>query len=140
MRLAEEGEAALDDDLRLGPGDQRPVVHLQEEPTEAPLAEDVGERLAPEAPPDELVQPLGLEGGHRAARRVELGAREPEHVRDENLGVDARRGHSRCAEPAFDLVDGIQGHHTLFAADSHVFLTPPLSREPAAAPRRRGLP
>ena len=46
VELAEEREAALDDDLRLGPRDQRAPVDLQRQPPEAPLAEDVGERLA----------------------------------------------------------------------------------------------
>ena len=43
---AEQLEAALDDDLRLGPGDEDAPVDLQRQPPEAPLAEDVRDRLA----------------------------------------------------------------------------------------------
>src|SRR6478736_1264865 len=39
-------ERPLDDDLGLGPRNQRPCVRLQRQPPEAPVAEDVCERLA----------------------------------------------------------------------------------------------
>ena len=42
----EQREAALDDDLGLGPRDERARVGLQRQPAEAPVAEHVGERLA----------------------------------------------------------------------------------------------
>jgi hypothetical protein len=137
--VVEEGQAALDDDLGLGPRDQGTFVHRQKQPAKAPLAEDVGERLAMDAAPDELVQSLAFVGRDRAVRRVELGARHPEHVGDQDLGVDAGRGDSRGAQPALDLVDLIQGHLDSFAADSHGFLTPQPLRAPAAAPPRRAL-
>ena len=42
----DRGERALDDDLGLGPRDERAGVGLQRQTAEAPVAEDVGERLA----------------------------------------------------------------------------------------------
>src|SRR6185436_19578970 len=139
-KLGEEREAALDDDFGLRPRDERPVVHLEKEPAKTPLAEDVAERLAPETALDELAEPLRLEGRDGASGRGELGAGKPEHIGHENLGVDARRRHPGSPKLTLDLVDRIQGHHYLFAADSHGVLTPRPLRAPGAAPRLRGLP
>ncbi len=135
--VAEKGETALDHDLGLGAGNERPVVDLEEKAAEAPLTEDVGERLAPDPAPNEFFQSPTLVGRHRAVRRVELGAGDSEHVGDQDLGVDARRRHTGCAELELDLVDGVQGHLDSFAADSHAFLTPRRLQAPAAAPLRR---
>ena len=98
LDAVEEREAALDDDLGLGPRDQRPAVDVQRQPPEAPLAEHVGERLARAAPLDELA-------GTRPARLVERPSRScrarraetPEHVREQLLGVDLRRGATPAA-------------------------------------------
>ena len=49
----EQREHTLDHDLGLGPRDQRARVDRQRQPTEAPLAEDVLQRLAPRAAVDE---------------------------------------------------------------------------------------
>ena len=57
----DEREGALDEDLRLGPRDQRPPVDGQRQPAEPPLAEHVLERLAPGA------------ARHEPACGVELG-------------------------------------------------------------------
>ena len=46
VEVREQREAPLDDDLRLGPRHERARVGAQRQPPEAPLAEDVGERLA----------------------------------------------------------------------------------------------
>src|SRR5919108_2161338 len=60
-RLAGAGEqleAALDEHLRLRARDQDAAIDLQCQAPEAPLAEDVGERLAPGPPSDELPEAL----------------------------------------------------------------------------------
>ena len=54
LDAVEQLEAALDDDLRLGPRDQRALVDGERQPAEAPLAEDVRERLPRAPPPHEL--------------------------------------------------------------------------------------
>ena len=50
VEAAQQLEAALDDDLGLGPRDEHAPVDLQRQPPEPPLAEDVRERLAAGAP------------------------------------------------------------------------------------------
>ena len=88
----EEREAALDDDLRLRPRDQRPPVDRQRQPAEAPFAEDVLERLARGAAGDERRRRARAASASTAgpARRCELAAGQPEDVRDDPLRVDAR--------------------------------------------------
>ena len=54
VEAAQVRERTLDHDLGLGPRDQRPPVDRQRQPPEAPLAEDVGDRLVPRAARDEL--------------------------------------------------------------------------------------
>ena len=62
---------------------------------ESPFAEDVGERLPPRAPLDQLVQAVR----HFAlAFDVELRPGDAEHVRDEQLRVDVRRVDAGRAE------------------------------------------
>jgi hypothetical protein len=41
-----KSETALDDDLRLGPWDERTPVNREHEPPEAPFSEDVRKRFA----------------------------------------------------------------------------------------------
>ena len=84
----EQLEAALDDDLGLGPGDEGARVRLQDEPAKAPFTEHVRERL-PLAAPSQQDPPriwhvaVGLYV-HAASGRAE-------HVREQQLRVDARR-------------------------------------------------
>src|SRR5204862_4320922 len=86
-------EAALDDDLRLGPRDQRAPVDLQAQAAEAPLAEDVRERRAPSPPLQELARRDHLPLVERAAvLRVQRDPREPERLPEQMLRVDARAG------------------------------------------------
>src|SRR6266511_1531163 len=54
--IGEELEAALDDRLGLRPGDEHARIDSKAEPAETPLAQEVGERLAPLAPLDELAE------------------------------------------------------------------------------------
>jgi hypothetical protein len=56
----EEREAALDDHLGLGSRHERSAVGLQRQPPEAPLAEDIRERLSLPAPADELAVGVAL--------------------------------------------------------------------------------
>ena len=90
LEAAQVRERPLDDDLRLRPRDQRAAVDRQREPPEAPLAEDVGDGLVPRAAGDELA--IGGELG-LAQRPVEVGVeldpRPAEHVREQQLGVEA---------------------------------------------------
>ena len=84
--------AALDDHLRLGPRDQRAPVDRERQPPEPPLAEDVRRRLV-------VARGARRARGRRPARPrqrpvevgVELDPRSAEHVREQELGVEARR-------------------------------------------------
>ena len=85
----EQREAALDDELRLGPRYERPAVDCERQTPEAPLAEDVLERLARCPPRRERVELLGLRCRQRlVAAEWELAAAHAEDVRDEPFGVD----------------------------------------------------
>ena len=75
LKLPQVIEAALDDHLGLGPGNERPPVHREGQPPEAPLPEDVGERLPGAPPRDQLPEPPKLLLVERTVRRVETGAR-----------------------------------------------------------------
>ena len=73
-----------------GPRDQRTPVDVEREPPEAPLAEDVGDRLVPRAARHRLAVRVEL---LRAERPVEVGVElDPiasERVREQELGVEA---------------------------------------------------
>ena len=105
----EQRQAAVDDDLRLGARHQHAPVDLQRQPTEPPLAEHVGERLAGLAAGDERPIPL-----HRAdlVDERQAGTRRPEHVRKQELRVDARRGDAGRLQPRRALAERVAGGHT----------------------------
>ena len=85
-------ERPLDDHLGLRPWDEHPRVDEQRETAEAPLAEDVGERLPLLAADEQRLERLLLIRAKRPATvGVEVGAARPEDVRKEELGVDASR-------------------------------------------------
>ena len=89
---AQMEKRALDDDLRLGPRDQRAPVDGQRQPAEAPLAEDVRDRLAAGAARDELAVAVELAVVERPVEvRVELDALPAERVREQQLRVEPRR-------------------------------------------------
>ena len=95
----EQREAALDDDLRLGPRHERARVGSQRQPPEAPLAEDVRERLAPRRAARRAPAPRALGLVERpVVLGVELDPREPERVREQQLGVEPRRLDALVAE------------------------------------------
>src|SRR5919108_575526 len=74
LQAREQREAPLDDDLRLGPRHERPPVGRERQPPEAPLTEDVGERLPRLAPGEQRLQ---------ARRKLSLGSRverRPRHA------------------------------------------------------------
>src|SRR4051812_46554125 len=75
----EQGEAALDHDLRFGTGHERALVGLEHDPAEAPLPQHVGEGLATSSPPHELARSVALRLRQwPVVVRVELDAREAE--------------------------------------------------------------
>jgi hypothetical protein len=85
-------EATLDDDLGLGPRNESAPVDLQQQPPEAPLAEDVGDGLAARATRDQLPERGQLAGVQRPIDiHVELDPLAAERVREQKLGVEARR-------------------------------------------------
>src|SRR5581483_10160514 len=104
----DESEDTLDERLRLRPRHERARVGLQREPAEAPLAEDVGERLASLAAGEERLESLHLLV--RAGR--ETGARRPEHVGDEPLRVDPGRLDAGRGEPALGLGESLPRRHS----------------------------
>ena len=91
----------------------------EREPPEAPLAEHVRERLARLAAGDQPLERLLLRA-RQLARRLEreLRPREPEHVRDEDLGVDAGRVAAGRRETLGRLVDRPPGLHAEAAASA----------------------
>ena len=92
LDVAQPGEAALDDDLRLGPRDQRAPVDRERQPPEAPLAEDVGDRLVARAARDEVAVAVELGVGERPVEvGVELDPLAAERVGEQELRVEARR-------------------------------------------------
>src|SRR5687768_1594585 len=106
--VAKKGETALDYDLRLRTRDERAPVDSEHEPPEPPLSENVRKRLAAYAPLHEGTQ-LGillLVESH--VRRVQLRAREAEHVGDEVLRVHARRGDAGFVELARDVPNDVE--------------------------------
>jgi peptide chain release factor 1 len=91
-----QGKAALDNDLRLGAGNERTRVRVQDEPPETPLAEDIRQRLALPAPFEQTVE---LVGDLLGAPFVHARAGDPEHVGKEQLGIDARGVDACLTEP-----------------------------------------
>ena len=85
----EPHEAALHDDLGLGPRDEDARVDAQRESPESPLAQDVCERLAAFAARDKTLE-LPHVVVRQLVRRLEnqLRSGRPQHVRDEDLGID----------------------------------------------------
>ena len=75
--------------LRLGSRDQGAAIDCEGEPPEPPLPEHVLQRLARRAPGDQ--GPGGVELPLRQLtikRHVELDATQPEHMREQTLGVE----------------------------------------------------
>ena len=84
----QELEAALDDDLSLGPRHECARIGLQRQPPEAPFAEHVRERLPLAAPSQEDME----SAWHLVlAVRVHAASGHAEHVGEEQLRIDARR-------------------------------------------------
>ena len=82
-------EAALDDDFRLGARDQGALVDEQRQPAEAPLAEDVRDRLVLRAAAHELSKRAHLVLVERAVEvGVELDPAPSQHVREQKLGIE----------------------------------------------------
>ena len=98
-------EAALDDDLRLGPRHEHPRVDLQRQPPEPPLAEHVGERLAYArgGRPGHSSSASAASSSSPAAVRLKATPGRAEHVGEQDLGVDARRVAARRGEPLRDV-------------------------------------
>ena len=70
LEPGDRGERTLDDDLGLGPRDERAGVGLERQPPEAPVAEHVGERLAAAAALDERACRRSLCFGQRPVELV----------------------------------------------------------------------
>ena len=115
----DDREAPLDDDLRLGPRHQRAGVRPQRQPPEAPLAEHIGERLAGASAAEQLAHLRQL---LLAERPVELGvqldARQPERVREQELGVDARRVDPLVGEEVGRAAEDLPEGHTPAASSA----------------------
>ena len=100
LGAVEQREAPLDDDLGLGARHERARVGLQRQPAEVPVAEDVGERLAPaaalrraRAPPRARLRSAAGRAGCRA-RSASARARARAAARRRGAGSRrrARRG------------------------------------------------
>ena len=87
----EQRKAALDDRLGLGARNERPPVDGQREPPEAPLAEDVLQRLARRPPCDEGTRPFELVSGQGTVEvHVELDPVDSEDAPQQALGIEPR--------------------------------------------------
>ena len=85
-------KSALDHDLGLGPWNQRPPVAGEREPSKAPFAEDVGDRLTRRPASDEravLVQLVAVQGPFEVG--VERDSLPAERVREQELRVEPCR-------------------------------------------------
>ncbi len=84
-------EAALDDDLRLGPRHEHTRIDRERQPPEPPLAEHVGERLAAFASGNRRLE-LDERGVAQLAAAVRPHGTPggAEHVGEQDLGVHAR--------------------------------------------------
>ena len=92
----EQREAALDDDLGLGPRHERARIGLQRQPAEVPVAEHVRERLTRAAALHELARCCALGLGQRpVVLRVELDALQAERACEQA----ARRRDARVSTP-----------------------------------------
>ena len=90
----------LDERLGVRAGDQHAGVDGEVESPELLLADEVGDRLTGLPPLDERSNPgqlLGLQGP--VELNVELHARQTQHVRDQDLGVEPRRRNPALREP-----------------------------------------
>ena len=87
----DRGERPLDERLGLRPRHERASVGPEREAPEAPLAEDVGERLAAAAPLDERSRRCSLGLVQRLVEaRVELEPGQAERLGEDQLGVEPR--------------------------------------------------
>src|SRR4051794_24279282 len=108
-------ETALDDALGLGARDQRARVDVEVEPTKAPLAEDVGERLPVTPAADERLQAReGLLGDFGI--RVELAAAKAKGLGEEAPGIRPGRGPPALLELGGGPPDCVEGCHATAAA------------------------
>ena len=140
--LADRGQRGLDERLGLRARDQRAGADLEGQPVELAAAEDVGERLARHATPQQRIE-AGARLGRRplAARRDHLRAAQPCRLAVEQVGfqpplVEALRGPDRD-QPARRLqqqrADGASGVVLLIP-----LLRPPAERHRGARQARRG--
>jgi hypothetical protein len=109
----EEGEAAVDHDLGLGPRYECARVGLQNETAKPPLAEHVRERLATPPSADELAYPAPLGLGQRAiVLRIQVNPFQVERVSEQMLGVEPRSGNAPCREVAGGAPQNLRQGHT----------------------------
>ena len=96
---SDRGQRPLDERLGLRPRHERASVGPEHEAPEAPLAQDVGERLAAAAPLDERSRRCSLGLVQRLVEaRVELEAGQAERVGKDQLGVEPRSADSLSRE------------------------------------------
>ena len=89
-------QAALDDDLRLGSRNEHPRVDARRQPAKSPFAEHVRERLAELAAHDQSIELLQRGVVELAAGvRPETAPCRPEHVGEQDLGIDVGATRSR---------------------------------------------
>ena len=99
----------FDQRLGVGAGDQHAGVDGELQPPELFLADEVGDRLAGLAPLDERADGGELLGQQRPIElHVELQARQPERVRHQQLGVEARRRQVSLGEPGDRPADDLE--------------------------------
>ena len=106
--VTQQGKAAFHDDLGLGARDERTRIRVQHQPAEAPLPEDVRQRLALSAPFEQCVE---LVGDVLVASLVHAGARGSEDVGEKQLGVDPWRVDTRLLEPLLGETESFTDRH-----------------------------
>src|SRR5204863_101634 len=101
-------ERPVDEDLRLGSRNERAGIRRKDEPAETPLAEHVGERLAPLAAADERLERRGID----LLVLVDPRTRHAEHVCEQPLGVYARSLDAGGGEATLRLYERVANGHS----------------------------
>ena len=119
LDVPEKIEAALDDALGLRPRDQDAGIDDERQPAEAPLAEDVRERLARGSPRNERAVAVELVGRRAAAPALCSSLRRPpKDVGEQPLGVHLRRGTLGPLERGRALGESLSNGHTAAASSA----------------------
>jgi hypothetical protein len=114
------------EEFRFRPGDQRAAIHLQPQPPEFGLSENVLERLLLSPAPDERTQPVQFRGGQGTFElQVQLHPAAADDVPQQEFSIEAGGGHALGGEELRGALDDFEDRQ-------HVSRSP--QREAARSP------